>query len=139
MPLRIMVINDTQVILDLFRELLTDEGYEVHTYAYGMQDLVEVERVRPDLIILDYVVGREESGWQMLQKLKMKRSTAAIPVIICTAALKFVKEIESYLNSKGVRLVAKPFDIEDLLSSIIQLIEMRDTTSLVNGEIDLTP
>src|SRR5580765_7160562 len=85
MPPRILVVNDTQEILDLFQELLTEEGYEVVLYSYGIEDLSEIERVKPDLIILDHIIGGEAVGWQMLQKLKMKRSTATIPVIVCTA------------------------------------------------------
>ena len=111
MPARIMVVNDTQEILELFEDLLTDEGYEVALYSFGIEDLDEVERVNPDLIILDYIIGGEAVGWQMLQKLKMRRSTARIPVIVCTAAKNQVQEMEGYLKSKGVGLVLKPFDI----------------------------
>ncbi len=118
MPTRIMVVNDTQEILELFEELLTEEGYEVVLYSYDIQDMHEVERVKPDLIILDHIIGGEAVGWQMLQKLKMKRSTEDIPVIVCTAAAKAVHEMEGYLKSKGVGLVLKPFDIDDLLAAV---------------------
>ncbi len=118
MPARIMVVNDTQEILELFEDLLTDEGYEVALYSFGIEDLDEVERVNPDLIILDYIIGGEAVGWQMLQKLKMRRSTAGIPVIVCTAAKNQVQEMEGYLKSKGVGLVLKPFDIDDLLAAV---------------------
>lgn len=120
MSTRIMVVNDTQEILELFREILTDEGYEVFLYSYGIQDLAEVERVQPDLIILDHLIGGEAVGWQMLQKLKMRRSTATIPVIVCTAAVKAVQEMEGYMKAKNVGLVLKPFDIDDLLLAIRQ-------------------
>ena len=61
---RIMVIDDTPELLELFQDLLTDEGYEVVPFADGIQDIVEVERVRPDLIILDYIIrgGRRSAG-----------------------------------------------------------------------------
>jgi DNA-binding response OmpR family regulator len=118
MPTRIMVVNDTQEILDLFREILLEEGYEPILYSYAIQDLAEVERVKPDLIILDHIIGSEAVGWQMLQKLKMRRSTATIPVIVCTAAVKAVQEMEGYMKSKNVGLVLKPFDIDDLLLAI---------------------
>ena len=118
MPARIMVINDTQEILELFQDLLTEEGYEVVLHSFSIRDLDEVEKVKPDLIILDLVIGGEETGWQTLQKLKMRRSTAGIPVIVCTAAVKAAKEMEGYLHVKGVGLVLKPFDIDDLLEAV---------------------
>lgn len=118
MPARIMVINDTQEILELFEDLLTDEGYEVIVYSFGIQDMEEVVRAAPDLIILDLMMGGEQVGWQMLQKLKMKRKTAHIPVIVCTAAANAVQEMEGFLKSKKVGLVLKPFDIDDLLHAV---------------------
>jgi DNA-binding response OmpR family regulator len=114
----IMVINDTQEILELFREILEEEGYRVFLYSYAIQDMSEVERVKPDLIILDHVFGQEKIGWQMLQKLKMRRSTETIPVIVCTAAVQAVKEMEGYLLSKSVAVVLKPFNIDDLLQAV---------------------
>jgi DNA-binding response OmpR family regulator len=114
----IMIINDTIEILELFREILTEEGYEVSLYSYSIQDMDEVERLRPDLIILDYIIGGEAVGWQTLQKLKMKRSTARIPVLICTAAVNAVHEMEGYLKSKNVEIVLKPFDIDELLEAV---------------------
>ena len=124
MPACIMVINDTQEILELFREILTDEGYKVDLYSYGIHDLEEVKRVNPDLIILDYLIGAEQNGWQTLQKLKMTRETAKIPILVCTAALRQVQEIEGWLTAKGIAIVPKPFDIDDLLVAVKKALEV---------------
>ena len=118
MATHIMVINDTQEILELFEDLLTSEGYEVTLYSYGVHDMKEVERIAPNLIIIDYLIGDERTGWQMLQKLKMTRATATIPIIVCTAALNQVKEIEGWLTQKGITVVLKPFDVDDLLTAV---------------------
>jgi DNA-binding response OmpR family regulator len=125
-----MVVNDTQEILQLFREILTDEGYQAILYSYAIQDLEEIEKAMPDMIILDYMFDEEQIGWQLLQKLKMYRPTASIPVIVCTAAAQKVREMEGYLQSKGIGLVLKPFDIDDLLRAIKQSLRASsDTTS----------
>ncbi len=129
MSSRIMVINDTQEILELFEDLLTDEGYEVIVYSFGIQDMEEVVRAAPDLIILDLLMGGEQVGWQMLQKLKMKRKTAQIPVIVCTAAANAVQEMEGYLKSKKVGLVLKPFDIDDLLHAVSRALDPKVSLS----------
>lgn len=118
MAARIMVINDTQEILELFDELLKEEGYEVLLYSQAIQDTTQIERLKPDLIIIDYIIGGEKIGWQMVQKLRMRRATAKIPLIICTAAIKEVREIEGFLRMKGIGLVPKPFDIDDLLEAV---------------------
>ncbi len=120
MAARIMVINDTQEILELFRLILEPEGYEVALYSYAIRDMADVERVKPDLIIVDFFFSVERQGWQMVQKLKMNRPTASIPIIICTAAEQSVRDIEGYLQVKNIALVPKPFDIDDLLLAVKQ-------------------
>ena len=136
MAARILVVNDTQEILELFRILLEEEeGYEVVLSGFPVQEISDVERINPDLIILDFVFGDQKSGWQMLQMLKMKRSTASIPVIVCTAALGLVREQEGYLVSQGVHVVFKPFDIDRLLEAVRQVMQSRhDHISIISEE-----
>lgn len=109
---RILVINDTQEILDLFRDLLEGEGYEVVLFSYAPHEIAEIDRVQPDLIIIDLIFGQEVLGWQLLEKLKMHSPTAHIPVVVCSAAQRKVREMEGYLTSMGVGVVLKPFDID---------------------------
>jgi DNA-binding response OmpR family regulator len=131
---RILVVNDTQEILELFRMLLEEEGYEVVLSGFPIQQMSDIEQIHPDLIILDLVFGDQRSGWQMLQMLKMKRSTASIPVIVCTAALSMVREQEGYLVSQGVHVVFKPFDIDHLLTNIKQLVDSHEQVSSITKE-----
>jgi DNA-binding response OmpR family regulator len=129
---RILVVNDTQEILELFRMLLEEEeGHEVILSGFPFEQISDVEKIKPDLIILDFVFGDQKSGWQMLQMLKMQRSTENIPVIVCTAALDAVREQEGYLVSKGVHVVYKPFDIDQLISNVRQLLEKQEHVSSV--------
>ena len=135
MAARILVVNDTQEILELFRMILEGEGgYEVILSGFPMQEIEDVEQIKPDLIILDLVFGSEKTGMQMLQMLKMKRSTQSIPVIICTAALDLVREQEGYLNSQGVHLIYKPFDIDHLMTSVKRLLESHEHVSSAVSE-----
>src|ERR1700676_825599 len=135
MAARILVVNETQEILELFRMILEGEGgYEVILSGFPMQEIEDVEQIKPDLIILDLVFGSEKTGMQMLQMLKMKRSTQSIPVIICTAALDLVREQEGYLNSQGVHLIYKPFDIDHLMTSVKRLLESHEHVSSAVSE-----
>lgn len=131
---RILVINDTQEILELFRMLLEGEGYEVILSGFPVQQINDVKLINPDLIILDFVFGDQKTGWQMLQILKMDRATDTIPVIVCTAALDMVREQEGYLVSQGVHVVFKPFDIDHLLSNVKQLLESHEHVSSIADE-----
>ena len=124
--IRILVINDTQEILESFRDILEDEGYEALLYSFAVTNIADIERLKPDLIILDYIFGTEKLGWQTLQLLKMHRSTAGIPVILCTAATREVREIDGYLVAHDIQVVAKPFDIDDLLNAVRQALANAD-------------
>jgi DNA-binding response OmpR family regulator len=126
MSARILVVNDTQEILELFRMILEGEAYEVILSGFPIQRIQDVEEINPDLIILDFVFGDQKIGWQMLQMLKMHRSTESIPVIVCTAALDMVREQEGYLVSQGVHVIYKPFDIDHLITNIKQMLESHE-------------
>ena len=115
----IFVINDTIAILELFTALLEDEGYRVTTDGFTIEMVELLSRVktdRPDLLVLDFLIQDEGKGWQFLQILKMDRETRDIPVVVCTAAIKLVDDLQAHLDTMGVGVVLKPFDIEVLLA-----------------------
>jgi CheY-like chemotaxis protein len=114
----IMVIDDTQEILDVCEEILTDAGYRVSLHAYSARNLDDIKRARPDVIICDHPPVNQRQGWQFLQRLKADQETAAIPLIICTTSTTLVRENEGWLRAKDVRVVHKPFDIADLLQAV---------------------
>jgi len=118
----ILVVNDTQEILDLFRMILEEEGYRVTALGFAVEDLRKIIDAAPDLVILDLVFDREYVGWQTLQKMKMHRETEKIPVLVCTAEIRKAQEIQGYLTEKGVGLLLKPFDINDLIAQVTRLL-----------------
>jgi DNA-binding response OmpR family regulator len=118
MEARIFVIDDTPEILDLFRLILEEEGYQVQLSSTIPENLALFECLRTDLIILDFMLGKYREGWDFLQKLKMFRPTASIPIILCTTALQQIREQEAYLRQKRISVIFKPFDIDDLLCEV---------------------
>lgn len=121
---RILVINDTQEILELFQDLLEGEGYEVIISSFAPKTVYEIGSLQPDLVILDLVFGSERIGWQLLQQMRMYRPTARIPIIVCTAAREDVREMEPQLVSHGAFLVLKPFDIDEIILIVRQALEL---------------
>ena len=116
----ILVINDTQEIIDLMAELLAEEGYQVST-SLALLDIAKVKALAPDIIVQDLLFeGTQELGWKFLTLVRLDPELAAIPLILCTAAVRTVNEPEmaEQLDRLGVRIVLKPFLIEDLLGAI---------------------
>jgi DNA-binding response OmpR family regulator len=127
-PRRILVINDTEEILELFRLILGEElGHEVILDSYKPHMVETIKDVSPDLIISDHVFGDEKVGWQLLQRLRMDRETANIPMIICSAAIKELKEMEGFLTAKGVGVLYKPFDVDELIALVNLKLEEAET------------
>jgi len=114
-------MNDTPEILDLFRDLLEEEGYRVSTNRFSVvaqETFAALTANRPDLVILDFMIGGENLGWQFLQMMKMDPATADLPVLICTDAVDRVRELQAHLDELGIGVVLKPFEIPHLLRAI---------------------
>jgi CheY-like chemotaxis protein len=115
---RILAINNDAMVLGLFRDLLEDAGYQVTTQTYLAKDLEQLAQLAPDLIILDYMWAEEDNGWAYLQLLRMDRRSAAIPIVLCTGAIREVEALAAHLEDLGVQVVRKPFNIDRLLDVI---------------------
>jgi CheY-like chemotaxis protein len=121
---RIAVIDDDAVFVDLMHDLLADgEGYDVVSTEHWLQSFEFIKESRPDLVILDLMLGRHQTGWAVLELLREDPSTAPIPVIVCSAAAPALPRKVSPANGHGaVEAVAKPFDVEHMLEVIGRLL-----------------
>ena len=118
LPAHIVVINDEQTMLNLFRDILEEEGFRVSTLTYPMTDMGDLVILGPDLLILDLLMGGENRGWQALQELRIDRRTATLPVIVCSAAVHLLREVREHLATMNIGVVLKPFDIEPFLAEV---------------------
>jgi DNA-binding response OmpR family regulator len=121
LPPHVVVINDDDDLLTIFRELLEGEGYRVSTLTYPTANLSDLMVLAPDLVVLDMVFGGEDVGWNYLQRLRLDRGSAAVPVIVCTAAVRLVRDAHEYLTGLGITVVLKPFDIDPFLAEVARL------------------
>ena len=121
----VLVVNDTQAILDLMRDLLEEEGYQVSTSIQTL-DLTRIKALQPDLIIQDllFADGSQETGWHFLTLVRLDPELAHIPLLLCTAAMDPIKDpaMAENLNRLGVRVVLKPFNLEDLLTVVAEVL-----------------
>ncbi len=131
----ILVVNDTQEILELFQAILGEEaGYEVTLTSIKPQMLELVKEIKPDLIISDHVFGDEKIGWQFIQRLKMDRVTASIPIIVCSGAIKELRDMEGYLTSKDIGVLYKPFDVDELILLVETKLSLADKDAMYHSD-----
>ncbi len=116
----VLIVNDTREILDLMQQLLEEEGYRVTT-SMVLLDLAKTKAVAPDVIVQDIMFeGSQEQGWKYLTLSRLDPELARVPFVLCTAATQYVHDprMAEHLNRLGVRVVLKPFNIEDLLAAL---------------------
>ncbi len=79
----ILVVDDIKENVDILVEQLSPH-YGVKVALNGKTALKIAEKTRPDLILLDIIMP-EMDGYQVLQELKAKEATAAIPVVFVSS------------------------------------------------------
>ena len=114
----IFVVNGAPDFLNLMRELLQDEAYNVTTTNFVPDTFDQIVAAHPDVLIVDLVVGRR-AGWDLLEALHAGAATAGIPLIVVStdpALLARAEELASRYGAAG--LLIKPFNLDDLLALI---------------------
>jgi CheY-like chemotaxis protein len=123
---QILIIDDQSQLLSLMRRILEDEQYQVSILQNGKDAFTQMKALLPDLLILDLKLGNV-SGQDVLRQLKKDAVTAEIPVIVYTAAVLEAEEVATMISSdpilyQRVHLVHKPFELEDLLTLVGQVL-----------------
>lgn len=121
---RVLVINNNQAMIDLIRDLLTAEGYEV-THSVETLELARLREIAPDVIVQDVVFGGAfEAGWHFLSVVRLDPDLARIPIVLCTGAVETISNpvMAENLNRLGVRVLIKPFNLEDLLTAVSEVL-----------------
>ena len=114
----ILAVNSSPEVLSLIHDVLSEEGYKVTTYMLVDRDLPRIANLAPDLIILDYQWATDDDGWSLLQMLRLLPATAAIPIILSTAAISHVEDTRGHLHNLGIEVLYKPFRIDTLLDVV---------------------
>ena len=111
----ILLVDDSAANLTVANALLSNI-YTVYTAISGIRMFKLLERIRPDLILLDIEMP-EMDGYEVLERLKSNSDTADIPVIFLTAH--GVEENEQQSLPPGAAgYITKPFSSQLLLNSI---------------------
>ncbi len=121
MPKRIAVVDDEPSFLDLLQEVLTDDGYEAHRFPGGAADYPRVRDLAPDAIILDIRMEDPRTGWDLLARMRRDDVLGTTPIIVCSGDLPLLRERAEDLERLGAAVLAKPFDLDDLLTLLDRL------------------
>lgn len=113
----IMVADDDPAILDFLSIMLEYAGYKVITTVNGLT-VLDINGELPDLLLLDIWMSGVD-GRDVCKELKRKKDTSKLPVIMISAS----KDIENSARESGADdFLAKPFEMDELLKKIKQLV-----------------
>ena len=111
----IMLVDDNAASLTMGRNILKDK-YDVYPIASGEKLFDILEKVTPDLILLD-VAMPEMDGYEVMRRLKANRKTQHVPVIFLTSRDDPGNELEG-LSLGAIDYVSKPFSPALLIQRI---------------------
>jgi CheY-like chemotaxis protein len=116
---RVVVVEDDPELRELETFLLDAEGYETVGVSDGENAARTVKRVAADLVLLDLMLPRRD-GNAVLRDLQQDPATSRAPVVVVSAYLGKLRA-----TPQVKRVLAKPFDINDLLDAIESALEER--------------
>jgi CheY-like chemotaxis protein len=118
-PVRVLVVDDDEVIRQLITLNLELEGFEVYEAVDGADALRMVAEVRPAVVTLDVMMPNLD-GWDAAARLRSDPATADVKVVLLSARAQ-----EADVR-RGTRLgvdayLTKPFDPDDLVEVVRRL------------------
>jgi excisionase family DNA binding protein len=111
---RVLFIDDDEDLLEIIREVLGANGFEVQTARHGFLAGYLIAHYRPAAIVLDLMMPGLD-GFEVLSLLRKRPEARALPIIACTALRG--PDVEARARDAGfVSYVKKPLDFGRLVA-----------------------
>ena len=117
---RVLIVEDNELNMKLFNDLLEAHGYTTLQTRDGVEALQMAREHKPDLILMDIQLP-EVSGLEVTKWIKEDEDLRAIPVIAVTAFA--MKGDEEKIREGGCEAyIAKPISVMNFLSTVDQFL-----------------
>jgi two-component system, cell cycle response regulator DivK len=121
MTKKVLIVEDNELNMKLFHDLLEAQGYDILETREGLQALSLAREHRPDLILMDIQLP-EISGLEVTKWLKEDEELAPIPVVAVTAFA--MKGDEERIREGGCEAyISKPISVAHFLDTIRKLLD----------------
>ena len=119
MAKKILVIDDDPNIVELIKNRLSVNGYQVVTAYDGEEGLQQVEAEHPALVIVDVLMPKMD-GYTFVRTIRKSDETRDLPIIVVTAKDK----MKDLFELEGVKdYLIKPYQSEELLAKVSSYFE----------------
>ena len=121
----ILICDDQASLRELVRGVLEIGPYDLHEARDGQEAVEAVERLKPDLILLDLMMP-VMNGLQVLERVRAMEGGAEIPVVVLTASTR-TADRDAVERIEHAQLLVKPFSPMRLLELVEQILPARGT------------
>ncbi len=122
--IKILVVEDEEILLTALSEELKQEGFEVVGAKDGVEGVEKAASEKPDLVLLDLVMPRLD-GIGALKQMKEQDTTKDIPVVILTNLSDYDKISDALSLGAMDYLVKANYRLEELVTKIKTVLERK--------------
>ncbi|MCW9048091.1 MAG: response regulator [Gammaproteobacteria bacterium] len=116
---KILAVDDTEIMLDIIKLQLENEGYEVHTNTDPQVAMQRIASERFDLILLDIMMP-DVNGLEILKFTKQQEINRFTPVVMLTAN-EDMNSVRDCLTNGALEYITKPFNIVSVKKRVAQI------------------
>jgi two-component system sensor histidine kinase/response regulator len=120
----VLIVDDVPKNLQVLGNILRNRGYNISVATSGEQALNMMDKILPDLILLDVIMPGID-GFQVCEELKASEKTKDIPVIFLSAKTQ-TEDIVKGFELGAADYVTKPFIKEELLARVHTLLALKN-------------
>ena len=121
MAKKILLIEDEQLMIDLLKRKLTQEGYEISVAKDGIEGLEKMRKIKPDLILLDIVMPRM-GGFEVMEEMIKEEELKKMPVIVISNSGQPVELDRAKQLGANDWLIKTDFDPQEVVEKVVKQI-----------------
>ncbi|MDH3446490.1 MAG: response regulator [Deltaproteobacteria bacterium] len=131
---KILIVDDSADIMETLVDLLEAKGYSVCTADSGLEALAQIQRQRPDLVLLD-VMMPNMTGYEVCRRIRENPETVFLPVIMLTGLDANAERING-IEAGADDFLSKPPNHPELLARVRSLIRIKQLHDTVQEQMD---
>ena len=117
---KILIVDDSETMLQVVQMMLAKELYEVITARDGAEGVTRALETNPDLILMDVMMPKM-TGFEALRALRNNDQTSAVPIVMVTTKAE-AESIETGYASGCNDYIVKPVDSVELIAKVRSLL-----------------
>jgi DNA-binding response OmpR family regulator len=117
---KILLIEDDKILLEMYQDKFTHEGFEVLTANEGQEGFNKIKTFRPDIVLLDLIMPKV-NGFEFLKLVKADPTLKNIPILVLT---NIFADAEDLVKNWGVEyfLLKSNYTPENIMDKVKEIV-----------------